>query len=446
VPREYTPAPFKVKGWFRPNFFQFSPDGRQLLLSDSTDTASAIWLLPFPDHGSPPQQLYPKIPGIAPELEPTQLAWMPDSRRAVMVFRTASAPKGGLWIADVRTGAAAPVSVGMTQQSSPSVSRDGSKIVFTAGGPGYDLVDVPLNGSPMRDFLATGSDEYSAAWVPGSSKYVYLTNKNGEEELRIHSETENWDRLIVRPRTFGPATVLSAPVASPDGQRVAFDVSGAASGSGSEIWISPVGGGAPIKLTPDGAAEGAPEWSPDGQSIVCNHDELGAIGLAVIRVGTSDPPRVLAHRISGVIPAWSPDGEWIAYQTDDAVRLISADGARQRFLSTINMSRDMNESGWNSALVWSRDGKSLYSIRRTDERIVQMVAIDAASGAIHVVSTLGADFNFATPNDPGLRFTLAPDGKSFLGTIVRSRTDLWILEDFAPHRGILDWLRRRRSR
>ena len=155
---------------------------------------------------------------------------------------------------------------------------------------------------------------------------------------------------------------------------------------------------------------------------------------------------MLAHRISGVIPAWSPDGEWIAYQTDDAVRLISSDGARQRFLSTINMSRDMNEYGWNSALVWSRDGKSLYSIRRTDERIVQMVAIDAASGAIHVVSTLGTDFNFATPNDPGLRFTLAPDGKSFLGTIVRSRTDLWILEDFAPHRGILDWFRPRRSR
>ena len=72
--------------------------------------------------------------------------------------------------------------------------------------PDYDLVEVPLNGSPMRDFLATGSDEYSGAWVPGSSRYVYLTNKNGEEELRIHSQTENWDRLIVAIRTFGETT------------------------------------------------------------------------------------------------------------------------------------------------------------------------------------------------------------------------------------------------
>ena len=103
---------------------------------------------------------------------------------------------------DVRTGAATPVSVGLTQQHNPSVSRD-SKLAFTAGGPGYDLVEVPLNGAPMRDVLATGSDEYSGAWVPGSSRYVYLTNKNGEQELRIHSQTENWDRLIVAIRTFG---------------------------------------------------------------------------------------------------------------------------------------------------------------------------------------------------------------------------------------------------
>jgi hypothetical protein len=52
-------------------------------------------------------------------------------------------------------------------------------------------------------------------------------------------------------------------------------------------------------------------------------------------------------------------GEWIAYQTTDAVRLVSPDGARQRFLTTIYMSRDLTEHGWGSALVWSRDGGSL---------------------------------------------------------------------------------------
>ena len=75
-----------------------------------------------------------------------------------------------------------------------------------------------------------------------------------------------------------------------------------------------------------------------------------------------------------------------------------------------------------------------------------MLANDAVTGAVRVVSTLGNDFYFGAPSDPGLRFTLAPDGKSFLGTIVRTHTDLWILEGFASRAGFLDWFPSRRSR
>ena len=155
---------------------------------------------------------------------------------------------------------------------------------------------------------------------------------------------------------------------------------------------------------------------------------------------------MLAHGISGVIPAWSPDGAWIAYQTDSAVAIVSPDGARHRELAPIDIRRDKNDLGWDSALVWSTDGGTLYSIRRTEDRVVQMVAIDALTGSLRVVSTLGENFYFGTPSDPGLRFTLAADGKSFLGTIVRTRTDLWILDGFAPRAGVLDWFRARWSK
>jgi Tol biopolymer transport system component len=448
VPREYTPAPFSVKSMYNPTYLQFSPDGKQLLLADWTDEGdTATWVLPFPESAQA-RRLVPKIRRVGPQLDPTRVAWMPDSQRAVMVFATGSTPKGGLWMVDVRTGAATPLAAGPTQQGSPSVSPDGTKIVFTSGGPGYDLVEVPLDGSPMRDFLATGSDEYSGAWVPGSSKYVYLTNKNGDEELRIHSQTENWDRLIVdrrlADRVFGGTTGLSAPVASPDGQHVAFDVSGAGGGASDSysIWISHVGGGDPIRLTPPGASERAAAWSPDGQSIVCIHEDHGEMGLAVIRVGTRDPPHLLVPRTQGP-PAWSPDGEWIAYQAGRNVRLVSPDGARQRILAPLTIFFDMNGEAAQNALVWSRDSKSLYSTRQTDDRVLQIVSIDAGSGAVRVVSTLGADVYFAAHD--GLRFTLAPDGKSFLGTIVRTHTDLWILENFARRLGVLDWFRRRGS-
>lgn len=50
-------------------------------------------------------------------------------------------------------------------------------------------------------------------------------------------------------------------------------------------------------------------------------------------------------------------------------------------------------------MVWSRDSKRLYSIRRTDNRVVQVITIDVGTGAVRLVSTLGADFYFAA-RDP----------------------------------------------
>ena len=436
--RAYTPATFRIENLSVPTYLHFSPDGRRLLLTGYSDRGeSAIWVLPFPARRSQPYRLLPKVPTSRPYTEPpAQVAWMPDSRSAVMALHASSAPRGGLWLVDVRTGAASPLSMGLTQHHQPSVSLD-SRLAFMAGGPGYDLVDVPLTGAPMRDFLATGSDEYSGAWVPGSSRFVYLTNKNGEQELRIHSQTENWDRLIVALHTFG-GMALNAPVASPDAQRVAYEVWGVGGGFGS-MWISPVGGGAPTRLTRDGATDIGAAWSPDGLSIACYHDEGGVVSLALIRVGSNDPPRLLVNDVAGAtIPAWSPDGQWIAYRRPAAVKgssagvyLVSPDGMRQRFLT----------ASPGRAFVWSRDGASLYSVRRTDDR-TEVIAIDPVSGAVRVISTLPGDLTFATPDTAGLRFTLAPDGQSFLATIVRRRSDLWILEDFAPRTGIFTWLRR----
>jgi len=192
-------------------------------------------------------------------------------------------------------------------------------------------------------------------------------------------------------------------------------------------------------LTRDGTTDSGAAWSPDGFSIACYHDDGGKVSLALIGIGSGDPPRVLVDDVAGAtIPAWSPDGEWIAYRTlpdpkrpPAGVYLVSRDGAHNRFLT----------ASAGRAFVWSRDGASLYSTRRTDDR-VEVIAIDPASGAVRVISTLAGDFNFATTDTSGVRFTLAPDGESFLATIVRRRSDLWILEDFAPRRGVFDWLRR----
>jgi hypothetical protein len=89
--------------------------------------------------------------------------------------------------------------------------------------------------------------------------------------------------------------------------------------------------------------------------------------------------------------------------------------------------------------MWSADSRTIYTNLSTPNNERQLVAIDLATDRWTVIASYGSDVAFATPNTPGLRFTLGPDGTSFLATIVRNRTDIWILDNFRPPTGWRSW-------
>src|SRR5687768_8189812 len=63
---------------------------------------------------------------------------------------------------------------------------------------------------------------------------------------------------------------VGAPVLSPDGTQVAYTVSvydmDENRGNG-DVWVLPVAGGAPRRLTTNKASDGSPAWSPDGKRL-----------------------------------------------------------------------------------------------------------------------------------------------------------------------------------
>jgi hypothetical protein len=167
-------------------------------------------------------------------------------------------------------------------------------------------------------------------------------------------------------------------------------------------------------------------WSPDNTALACFVQKQGNFSLGVIQVGSQNLPNYIPAPTLRTALAWSPDGQWIAYGSspESSLILVSPDGKKSRKLPS-----PVEPSNQRFVLVWSRDSATIYvaSCRVGNARLD---AVDIQSGKPRPVADLGPDINFRTPTNYCLSGCLAAGGKSFVATILNSKSDLWILEGF----------------
>ena len=60
---------------------------------------------------------------------------------------------------DLQTRTSRSLTVGVTQDEFPSLSPDGRTLAYATGEEGYDVIEVPLDGSASRDVIATSRSE-----------------------------------------------------------------------------------------------------------------------------------------------------------------------------------------------------------------------------------------------------------------------------------------------
>jgi serine/threonine protein kinase len=411
APQTYQPEPFPTGTHYNNPAVRFAPDGKSIFVAVAYEgRGETTWILPWPAG-----KARPFVTQGLPFSSTPQASWMPDSRH--LLFADTSASRHyQLYMADAHSGDYWPVFIQDRPAAAPSVSPDGSRVAYQSMLSHADVIAAPLGDGPVRTLLGSSRTEQMAYASPAGPQMVYVTDRRGVQEIWLTSTAEGWDRPLYSPDNFQvdgtPAEIFLDPALSTDGRRVVF----AAKGGGSiHIYTAFVSGGAPVRATASSNLEDIPEWSPDGNWVAFGHIVGRKFLLAKARPGTGEAPVDLGSvGTGGAAPAWSPTGEWIALPDDqDRLTLFSPDGKPSRILP-----------GDTGPLAWSRDGQTLYQIRKNNPALM---AVDIATGKQTKLRDLPGLEPYAALN-PGLRASLTSDGKSIVYTVNRPRTEIWILD------------------
>lgn len=400
----------------------FSPDGTRLALCGvpgiREDRMWQFWVIPL--HAGKPERRLQAWSDAGPRN--IGFAWFPDGRHVALGMSSLSTPGSHLWIADLETDRAWPVTRGADSEYYPSVAVSGDRIVFTRGEPDFDLVSIALapHASP-QPLLATPQSESEPAFRPDGSVFAYVTDRTGQDEIWRRSLDGSVDEPVVTQRDFGDdrSVMLSSPAFSPDGRQLAYQRNGVTPRWPLRIWISMLGGGAAAPLLPANyeGIQSAPTWSQDGQFIAFAQWREKGWELAKVRVGSGEGPEVLRNDgVANAAPHWSPPGtsEWITWETTEGLVLVSPDGKREQRITS---------EQW-LVHAWSADGASIIGIKETDFKLA-LVAVTVNTGKERTIAEIGRSFAF---NNPVKGLTLVPGGRAVATSLMRPRGDLWLAE------------------
>ena len=210
-------------------------------------------------------------------------------------------------------------------EADPAVSSDGLRIAFTRGTrQGTDelwVADLQGHGQrkivPARPRSVRYASTGNPAWSP-DDRWIYLDRAaQGPNEICGWIYRVRPDGRSLRRVTRG-VHIDSRPAPAPDGRRIALTNGGCEPGAEC-CWIGVVDlGGNPtsgLRMPTTRGAQFGPSWSPDGARLAFEVSDLD-VGTSSIRVVDRDGShlaRITPRGLNAEEPAWSPDGEWIAF-------------------------------------------------------------------------------------------------------------------------------------
>jgi hypothetical protein len=245
-----------------------------------------------------------------------------------------------LEILNIDSGETRPLTRDSQVYLDPVFSPDGSRLAFvsTAAGGNLNVVvrpihngdwsgqEVPLTrdhrfGRP-RLYFDDWDLHIEPAWLKNGRELLLVSNRD------VPLGSGNLWRVPFQPDAMGSARVIldeqslyrTRPDVSPDGKRIVYSSSAGAADQFEHLYVIPVGGGHPYKLTFGDHNDFQPRWSPDAERIAYISNEEGLPELNLLEMAGGDHRKVLLKTLH-----WKqPMGSVRVLVRDEAGNSISA--------------------------------------------------------------------------------------------------------------------------
>lgn len=250
-----------------------------------------------------------------------------------------------------------------------SISDNGTLVYIAGSAVDRNLsiywMDAEGNFSPLRE---TPGDYSNLALSPDGKRLAM--------DIRTSKRTDIWIYDLERG-TLSRLTFLadgnSRPVWTPNGERIVYG-SFEKGKPQSLWWIRSDGGGSPDRLTQTDSPQNPGSWTPDGKTLAFTQRNLGtSVDVMTLSVDGSEKtgwkpgqPKVFLNTpFLETDPEFSPDGRWLAYISNESgtneiyVRPFPGPGGKTQI-----------STGGGSLPQWSRNGKELYYIASTRDKIM----------------------------------------------------------------------------